>query len=198
MVDSEKLIGFLHTLWGKVAVTTAVLPGVAALFDVSVALENSPLKTMYPVLGTAISSFVVLLLVSRPEWFVRWKVTASVAIITMLFGLALLIFLLLGRSMMDYQTRSTYPADSLQGFIAMPGLRAFPQNKPGQKLEIRETWNRGRGTKEVIVDGQVQTSQEYSEGFPEVLLLASFVLSIAFLTAAFTVLGIHAYVKESQ
>jgi len=189
----QEVLAFLRTLWGKVAVATAALPGLSALFDVSIALENSPLKPMYPVLGTATSSFFILLLAARRRWFVRWKATACTAIGAAIVGLALLLAFLLARSTMDYQSNATYAADSLPGIVLGMGMGSPPTGRSDQNIEVRTRWDRGRGTTEVLVDGRPQAKQEQPAGIAEVLLLATFVSSMGFLAAAFTALGTHAY-----
>lgn len=202
MVSGEKLIGFLKTLWGALATTTAFLPGVAAFFKISIALENSPLKALYPILGTSVSSFVLLFLVSRPEWFASWKKTAWLSAISLLIGFVLLIATLLGRSTMDFRHQATYPANSAAAMFAMPeafmttpGGRMFSGNVINEQAEVRETWDHGRGIKEFFINGKIQKSLEYYEMPLEFLLLLSFVSSMVFFTVAFAALGVYSYLS---
>ena len=74
----------------------------------------------------------------------------------------------------------------------------FNQNRSDQIVEVRTTWDRGRGTRELIVNGQVQRRHDYSYGDVEVAMLSIFLLSMAMLSTAFTILGIQAYARKSQ
>src|SRR6185436_5321453 len=81
----QKLIGFLTTLWGLLAVASAAFPGAAALVDLPIAASNSKIAALYPVIGTVASAFCLLLLISyqrelREITFARGLAIKSVSV----------------------------------------------------------------------------------------------------------------------
>ncbi len=60
----KKLAGFLTSLWGILAVVSISFPGAAALLDLPIAVENSKISELYPVIGMISSAFCLLMLIS--------------------------------------------------------------------------------------------------------------------------------------
>ena len=75
----------LRSLWGVLAAAAVIFPGAAALLKVPLAVENSKISILYPVIGVIVSAFALLLATAYRDQFSelararRWAVNAPAA-----------------------------------------------------------------------------------------------------------------------
>jgi hypothetical protein len=89
----QKILKFLSSLWGSLAVVIALFPGAAALLGAPLSPANSVIKPLYTVLPTIVASFGLLLLLSYKDLFSnlararRWALGAFCAALLFIFAL---------------------------------------------------------------------------------------------------------------
>ena len=88
-VDAFK---FLRSLWGALALVAIAFPGAAALLKLPIAVENSRIAILYPVIGVVVAAFALLLATAYRDSFRsiaiarRWAVTAMSVALICFFG----------------------------------------------------------------------------------------------------------------
>jgi hypothetical protein len=174
MSELKKLFAFLTTLWGALAVTAIAFPGATALMDIPIAVENSKISALYPVIGTIGSAFCLLILLSyqeelRVHSFAR-KLALRAGILGFLFFMSFVM------------VRVVYLDVNISQRGEPPEQGAFIYRHHGQGLMKLERYQDG-----VLV-------QVEERGDPlDVLALALFAATFASFTLGFSALGIHTF-----
>lgn len=182
MTTATDALKFLRSLWGALALVSVAFPGAAALLKLPLAVENSRIAALYPIIGVVVAAFALLLATAYRDEFSslavarRWAVTAmSVALICFFGYVGTRVFLL--------------DVEHQQEFVA----------RDGEQL-VRISKNRGVILEDAKMKGEGPTiipNTSSLRGDPwDVLALALFAGVFGSLSLSFTCLGLHVYVAE--
>ncbi len=174
MAGTKKHFGFFTALWGILAVASAALPGTAALLELPIAAENSKIADLYPVIGTMVSVFCVLLLLSYKQELGSLRFARRLSVISAAVGFTFFLLFV--------ELRTVY-LDSHVADFADP-----PMSGPHTTIE------RSFGIIKVMdyIDGKLVGAEERGDPL-DVCSLALFAATFGAFTLAFTALSIHTY-----
>lgn len=173
----QKLIGFLTTLWGLLAVASAAFPGAAALMDLPIAANNSKIAALYPVIGTVASAFCLLLLISYQRELREITFARRLAIRSVLLGFVLFFSFV--------TVRSVYLDIQVAQQAQPPQIGAFTLTH--RSLGLLKV--------EHFVDGKLIQIEERGDPL-DVLALALFASTFASFTLGFSALGVYTYERS--
>jgi hypothetical protein len=183
MTTATDAIRFLRSLWGALALIAVTFPGAAALLKLPIAVENSRIAALYPVIGVVVAAFALLMATAYRDKFAslavarRWAVTAmSVALICFFGYVGTRVFLL--------------DVEHNQEFLAHDGEQLVRIVKK-RGIIIEDTKMKGDGLTAI-------PNTSSSRGDPwDVLSLALFAGVFASLSLSFTCLGLHVMFPKS-
>lgn len=176
MTALKRLFTFLSSLWGLLAVAALAFPGATALLNVPIAVDNSTIAALYPVIGTIVSAFATLFLVAYKKDLGSLQFARKLAIWGMAVGLGCF-----------------FAFVSVRLFLLDVSFAEKRQPELGQEVTVDRTKGLIR-TKITNTDGTISME---SRGDPfDVLGLLLFAGTFASLTFGFTALGIHAYQQK--
>jgi hypothetical protein len=180
MSKATDALSFLRSFWGVLATVAVTFPGAAAIFKIPIAVENSKIAILYPVVGVIVSAFALLLATTYRDKFTRledarkWAVTSMAVALISFFGfVGVRIFLL------DMDVREEYV------------------QRDGEQL-VKKFKARGVIAESVRMKGDGPTAIpniEMERGDPwDIAALALFTSLFAALSVSFSTLGLHVYV----
>ncbi|RIJ06227.1 hypothetical protein DXK93_00190 [Achromobacter sp. K91] len=176
MTALKRLFTFLSSLWGLLAVAALAFPGATALLKVPIAVDNSTIAPLYPVIGTIVSAFATLFLVAYKQDLGSLLFARKLAIWGMAVGLVCF-----------------FAFVSVRLFLLDVSSAEIRQHELGQEVRT----NRAKGRIQTQITHRDGTQSVESRGDPfDVLGLFLFAGTFASLTFGFTALGIHAYQQK--
>jgi hypothetical protein len=174
MESIKKLLTFLTTLWGALAVTAIAFPGAAALLDVPLAVEHSKISTLYPVLGTISSAFGLLILLSFQEELRQHAFARRLAVRSAAAGFLLFLCFVMVR-------------------VAYLDIQVSQRSQPPEVGEyVLRHHSLGIMRLEKFSDGKLVQVEERGDPL-DVLALGLFAATFASFTVGFSALGIHTF-----
>lgn len=179
MQSIKKLAAFLTSLWGVLAVASIAFPGTAALLDLPIAVENSKISDLYPIVGIICSAFCLLMLIVYQTDLSSLEIARKVSLFTAPAAFILFFaFVLLKTVYLDIQVADnrTPPTD---------GTVTITHRSLGL-LKI-----------ETYINGELVRIEERGDPL-DVLSLAFFAGTFASFTLCFGALGIHTYEMRTK
>lgn len=177
MTSIKHLLAFLSSLWGALAVAAIAFPGATALLNVPIAVSNSTIAGLYPVIGTIVSAFATLFLIAYKQNLTKLQFAQKLAVWGMILGLVC--FFSFGAVRLFVLDTSAF--ETISG--------------PSQGSTTRITRDRGIIEIEIWENDMVIRHERRGDPF-DLLGLFLFAGIFASLTFGFTALGIHAYQQK--
>src|SRR5262245_22585225 len=87
MDSIKRLLKFECILWGALAVAAIAFPGATSLFKLPIAVSDSMIGGLYPVIGTAVSAFSTLFLIAYKKELRELKFARKLAVWGLTVGL---------------------------------------------------------------------------------------------------------------
>lgn len=174
MNQIKKLFAFLTTLWGALAVTAIAFPGATALLEIPIAVQNSKITALYPVIGTIGSAFCLLILLSYQEELRAHAFARKLALRAGILG-----FLLF---MSFVMIRMVYLDVNISQRAEPPAVGEYVYRHHGLGVMKIERYK----------DGKLVQVEERGDPL-DVLALALFAATFASFTLGFSALGIHTF-----
>lgn len=177
MNSIKRLLEFLSTLWGTLAVAAIAFPGATALLKLPIAVSESTIASLYPVIGTIVSAFATLFLIAYKEELRILQFARKLAVWGMAVGLVCFFsFVSVRLFLLDVHSEENIPG-------ASQGMLTRISKKPG----IIQT--------EITQNDRLVRIERRGDPF-DVLGLFFFAGTFASLTFGFTALGINAYQQK--
>ncbi len=183
IIKLKELLSYLKTLWGLLGAAAVLFPGASALLKIPVATEESRIAALYPIIGTTISAFGILLLITYRERLLDLKFARKLGIVSMAVALSCFFAFLSVRVVyLDVETHRLVSSDLEKN------IEVWVSKNKGLLLE--EHRELGGQTSE----RDRRTLYQSLRGDPlDILALLMFTGTFASLGFAFTALGIHNY-----
>jgi len=182
--QASNALKFLRNFWGLLAAVAVVFPGAAALLKVPLAVENSKIAILYPVIGVVGSAFAVLLTTAYRERLAslelarKWAVSAMLAAAICFFG-----FIGVRVYLLDIDYKAEY--------LRRDGdVKVIEEKSRGLIFERTE-----------MLGGALTAFPNVSResGDPwDILALALFTASFSLVALSFSSLGLHVYEQEHK
>ena len=170
----KRILGFLGSLWGALAVAAIAFPGATALLKVPIAVSESTIAGLYPVIGTIVSAFSTLFLIAYKQELTELKFARKLAVWGMALGLTFFFaFVSVRLFVLDIASEERIQGPSASNVTLVM-----------KKHGIIQT--------EVTEGDKLLRAERRGDPF-DVLGLILFAGTFASLTFGFTALGIHAY-----
>ncbi|MDT4898037.1 MAG: hypothetical protein QOH25_3114 [Acidobacteriota bacterium] len=185
MKKLQKIFKFLKSLWGALTTAAILFPGAAALLKVPIAVENSHIASLYPIVATIVSAFGLLLMIAYLDTLANVAKARKTSVIAM--SIALLSFF-------GYVAVRVYLLD-------VEYVRMYKD--PVEKTQTAYARRRGEviiSTRSLnqIADGNLPEATDITSGDPwDLLGLMLFSGTFASFSVAFGALGLHVYEKHS-
>jgi hypothetical protein len=183
MATIKELLNYLKTLWGLLATAAVLFPGAAAFLKIPIAVEESKIAALYPIIGTTVSAFATLFLITFRKQLLDLKFAHKLSIFGMAFALVCFFSFVLVRVV----------------YLDVDMYRVVSSDRE-KNIEIREYKKRGLLGEEHtelvsrVPDGGRKIFYESRRGDPlDIVALLLFTGTFASLGFAFTALGIHTY-----
>ena len=174
MVTIKRIVSFLSSLWGALAVATVAFPGAAALLKVPLAVEHSRLAQFYSLLPTVASSFCILFLIAYKVELAELTRARRVAVSAVAIGF-LCFFSFLG-------VRVYY--------LDIDATQIIEEDADGQVIRVEQS--KGLLLRKYLTGDKVTYEDRRADPY-DILSLALFTASFAALSLGFGSLGIYTY-----
>lgn len=174
MNSIKRLLDFLSTLWGALAIAAVAFPGASTLLKLPIAPSDSNIGGLYPVIATIVSAFALLFLLAYKEELRLLKFARKLGVWGMVIGVIC--------------------------FFSFVSIRLFLLDVYGEQRI--SNFSQGRETRILRKPGVIQTeilendkllSREMRGDPFDVLAMFFFAGAFASLTFGFAALGINAY-----
>ena len=174
MGSIKQILAFLSSLWGALAAAAIAFPGATSLLKVPIAVSQSKIAGLYPVIGTIVSAFATLFLIAYKKELSVLSYARRLAVWGMVIGVACFFsFVAVRLFILDVKSEEN-PNIIVQG------------------QHTRISRNQGIIQTEITQDGKSVRIELRGDPY-DLLGLFFFAGTFASLTFGFTALGIHAY-----